>query len=185
MSIDVKINELNSKLKNKLESTTWNEVLVPYIETNTHTCLIKALMQETKEGLKFEPVLKEWFNEFNKPYESIKVAVITMDYNNPLDAYNQEMLHLVLNKTRNEKRCHTLEWQDFNKRILNHLKKSNIVYVFIGEESYYHAKDLDGERKFFLPDPNSTFWNDDVVLEAFSKNVNSALKSLGHKEIKW
>lgn len=142
-------------------------------------------MVETKSGLTFQPPLKEWFVEFNKDYDKIKMVIVTTDYENPVVTDDPEVLHLVLNKTSNSKESHGFLWEKFNKDLILATSKNSCAYVFVGQATYSYAALVPNNKKFIMPEPTHKFWDDDKLVNAFSENVNKVLLGLGTTKIKW
>lgn len=142
-------------------------------------------MLETQQGLKFTPPLKEWFTEFSKDMDKIKLVVMTVDYDNPVVTDDPEVLHLVLNKTENSKESHGFLWEKFNKDLILATSKNNCAYVFVGQATFSYAALVPNNKKFIMPEPNHKFWDDDKLVNEFAENVNKVLSGFGATKIKW
>jgi uracil DNA glycosylase len=82
MSNEIKIKDINNKLKEKLINS-WDKFLIPYIESREHNKLMDVLLNDLSQNIKFKPAMKDWFTQFNKcDLNNLKVVFVTESYYN-------------------------------------------------------------------------------------------------------
>ena len=173
-----------------METTSWKEFLVPYVNGIAHSSFMNGILEDMKNGIKFQPPLKNWFDEFTKKdLSKIKLVVVTEDYQELPINLDDETFQLVISRTKKDdgKEGHRKHWLNFNELFAEFLKeqKIHVPFVFIGPSTFHLAIVLAVQSKrFYLPDLSSDFWKKNLHKEV-EKNVNIILKANEKSEINW
>ena len=76
----INIPEKIESLKSKLDSTGWEPILHPYLESESFNNTLEKLITFVEEGKRFTPPMKNWFTAFEKcKYDNTKVVFIGQD----------------------------------------------------------------------------------------------------------
>lgn len=74
------IQETKEKIIKLLTESGWSEKLRLFLTSNDMDILLKKLLEQSNEGKKFTPTLKDVFTAFTKcPFDSVKVVIIGQD----------------------------------------------------------------------------------------------------------
>jgi uracil DNA glycosylase len=190
MSNDLKIKDINNKLEDKLQTSSWKDFLVPYIQGVAHKNFMTVLLDDMAEGIKFQPGLKDWFTEFYKvKLTDVKLIVISPSYELPFST-DDETFHLVTKRTANttSEESHEMYWNTFNEVFMEFLveNKIHIPVVFIHKDTYRYSKFINEQfKKYYLPELTSIYWQDEEEMDRLKKNINIVLKSNQKNEINW
>lgn len=80
MSNEINIEDLQSKLYQKLKPSGWGDKLKTFIGSDDFVSIIKALVKDVEEGKRFTPTLKQVFRAFEEcPYADLKVVMLGQD----------------------------------------------------------------------------------------------------------
>jgi uracil-DNA glycosylase len=80
MSQEIDIKAVQQKLYEKLKPSGWGEKLKLFILSHEFTVILETLMDESKNGTKFTPVIKYLFRAFEEcPYDKLKVVMVGQD----------------------------------------------------------------------------------------------------------
>jgi uracil-DNA glycosylase len=78
--IDININKIRKKFKDSLNSSGWNHIMDPIIDSNEFEIAIYKLKAYVENDQRFTPKLSEIFNAFiHCPYNDLKVIIIGQD----------------------------------------------------------------------------------------------------------
>lgn len=82
------LNEKRKYLKDSLDETGWEEILHPWLDSSNYLTVIKKLVNEVENGVRFAPAIKNWFNPFTScSFDDLKVVFIKNEsYNDVEDA---------------------------------------------------------------------------------------------------
>ena len=194
MSNDLKIKDINNKLQDKLEQSSWNDFLVPYIQGIAHKTFMNVLLDDMQKGIKFQPGMKDWFTEyFRVNLKDLKLVVVTPQYELPkfINECDNETFHLVVNKTKKEngvENSHTDYWRTFNEIFFEYLNENSIIVpiMFIDTATYSLSKLTSASfKKYFLPEYSSTYWDSSEEKERLINNINNVLKINNRNKINW
>ena len=76
----VDLSELQQKLYERLKPSGWGSVLKSFLMSNDMTKVLERLHEESLDGKKFTPKLKQVFRAFEEcPYNKLKVVMILQD----------------------------------------------------------------------------------------------------------
>lgn len=76
----VNIKEIQQKLYEKLKASGWGDPLKVFILSSDFEKILNTLLQESTDGKKFTPVLKQIFTAFEEcPYDKVKVVMIAQE----------------------------------------------------------------------------------------------------------
>lgn len=74
------IKEIQQKLYERLKPSGWADKLKMFILSNEFEHILKTLYEDSQQGKRFTPVIKDLFKAFEEcPYENLKVVVIGQD----------------------------------------------------------------------------------------------------------
>lgn len=80
MSQKINLEEIKSKLYEKLKASGWGDPLKTFIMSSDMDNILNALLKDSEEGKRFTPVLKQVFRAFEEcPYNELKVVMIGQD----------------------------------------------------------------------------------------------------------
>jgi hypothetical protein len=136
---------------------------------------MERLIADMQRKVVFEPALKEWFKEFDKPLLSINTVIVSDKYELPFEVKENE-LHLVVNKTFNSEGEHGDLWEEFNHSVIKAVSKMNMVFVFVGLESYRFVKYIGESKKFLMPNATDKFWGINSLVEDYNTKKENVLK---------
>jgi uracil DNA glycosylase len=76
----VNLEEVKTKLYEKLKPSGWGDKLKTFILSDDFDKILQYLLNESKSGKHFTPVLKQVFRAFEEcPYNELKVVMIGQD----------------------------------------------------------------------------------------------------------
>ena len=76
----MKIKEIQSKLYEKLKPSGWGDKLKLFLLSKDFEQILTHLYNESQDGRKFTPVLKDLFRAFEEcPYNNLKIVIIGQD----------------------------------------------------------------------------------------------------------
>ena len=77
---DINLNEIQLKLYDLLKDSKWNEPLKLFILSDDFLNILNYLWEESYNGRKFTPIIKQLFRAFNEcPYDQLRVVVVGQD----------------------------------------------------------------------------------------------------------
>lgn len=195
MSTKINSKDIINKQIEKHKDSSWSKFLTEEFQKENFDTLLTGLITQFQEGIKFEPPMKSWFDDFSyTSLEDLNVVIIyknrvenlNTDFHSSYDLANEGVLFYPLARTT----THLAEWRMFNMNFINHLmaNKKDLVYVFIGEEASEFAGLLVGDTqnsKIFLPDLDHSFWTTDYAHGLISKNINNILIKNNKDAVEW
>ena len=215
MSNELKIKDINNKLKEKVK-TSWDDFLIPYIESLNHFKLMDVLLNDLNQNIKFKPAMKDWFVQFNKcDLNNLKVVFITESYYDDDTILNdlrftsnfsnqfiktaseQGVLFLTLNRTSNDNipNSHSPYWFSFNKELIEFIcnVNKNTVFIFIGDNTKTFVQYVNQIDSYiiFLNDLEDEIWSNELISSddpnksILKSHVNFMLKKHDKLEINW
>ena len=193
MSNDLKIKDINNKLDLKLATSSWHELLQPYIQGYAHKSLMDTLLTDMTKGVKFTPPLKDWFNEFFRVnFQSLKAVVVTFAHEELPFELDDQTFRLVLNRTDSDdasiENAHGSLWKFFNENVLEFVSEntSHVPIIFISPLTYPASSSLSlVSYKFFLPEITSPFWQDEENKSKTINNINKVLEKNERTKLNW
>jgi uracil DNA glycosylase len=193
MSNDLKIKDINNKLDLKLATSSWHELLQPYIQGYAHKNLMDTLLTDMTKGVKFTPALKDWFNEFFRVnFQSLKAVVVTFAHEELPFELDDQTFRLVLNRTDSDdasiENAHGSLWKFFNENVLEFVSEntSHVPIIFISPLTYPASSSLSlVSYKFFLPKITSPFWQDEENKSKTINNINKVLEKNERTKLNW
>lgn len=68
------------KLKSKLENSGWEDIIYPYLDSESFYTTLNKLVDMVQNDTRFTPPMKDWFRAFETcPHEHLKVVFIGQD----------------------------------------------------------------------------------------------------------
>jgi len=80
MSETLNLDEIKEKILIKLKPSGWDRIFRSFIHSSDFDMIIKKLAQQSKDGKRFTPPLKDVFRAFEEcPYNELKVVIVGQD----------------------------------------------------------------------------------------------------------
>lgn len=151
------------------------------------------LLTDMTTGVKFTPPLKDWFNEFFRVnLQTLKAVVVTFDNEELPFELDEQTFRLVLNRTDSDDssmpNAHGGLWKIFNELVLEFVSEntSHVPIIFINPLTYPISSSLSlVSYKFFLPEFNSSFWQNEEYKKKTIDNINKVLEKNERTKLNW
>jgi len=190
--MNIEINNIRSKLIERLERGGWYKPLKFFMNSSEFDELIISLRKEVEKGYRFTPPLKYVFNAFEStPYDETKVVIIGQD---PYPQFNTadgiafscsiknkpekslQYIFKTLNGTQWDsfdpdltRWCkqgvgsHYKLWKPFTTQLLDHINHSvSPIFILMGKKAEEWEPLIDKCKRFKVPHPASAAYKGGV-----------------------
>ena len=184
MSLELKVNSTVSKLTEKYENTSWNELATKVLNDQHFKKTLSTLMENHSKGISFQPGFNQIFSVFDNDLSTIQVIVVYPDALEELPAYaSRDNVTIVRSPLTHSKGVDNDSlWESFVRQLLKEIAYRTIktIFLFVGDETEkYKSVVGKGHYKFFVPK------EPEFEMSKVYDNINDLLKKIDREPINW
>jgi uracil DNA glycosylase len=185
MSLDIQVNNIVKKLKQKYENSSWQDIMNEVLEYKYFRSALTTLMKNHQNGIKFQPDFNSIFQPFDTTdFKFVKVVIVYPHALAKVPEYENKNGVLLLRSpiTVSPGIKNAEIWDDYIKQLIDQISYRTVktIFVFVGEETEkYKGVVRNGQYKMFVP------MKPDFNIDKIQTNINNLLESIGKNPIVW